>query len=153
MWQLYLKSNEGIAIKTSVNQLLETIIKAKEKIMVCTVRDLNYENDIWYHNKDYPFTSYNMLTPLIHKRIEFKQENELRLIHQIEETEYYENYWREQENKKGKNIRIDVENLVEEIYCAPSSDDNQIIRIKELIKKYGFKFEVKKSILSKEPYY
>lgn len=153
MWQLYLKSNEGIAIKTTVKRLEKSFIKTKEQIFCSNVRYIDYENDIWYHETYYPFTSYNMFMPLIHKRIEFQQEQELRLIHKIDFDDYSNNYWDKQPYEKGKNICVEINDLIEEIYCAPTSDEKQIEKIKELILEYSFDFKIKRSVLSKEPYF
>ncbi len=153
MWQLYLKSNEGIAIKTTVDRLINSFKKTKEQIFCSKVRYLDYEKDIWYHQTEYPITSYNMFIPLIHKRIEFQQEQELRLIHKVEFKEYSDNYWNNQPFEKGKNISVELNSLIEEIYFAPTSDEKQINRIKKIISENGFNFKYRKSVLSKEPYY
>jgi len=153
MWQLYLKSNEGIAIKSTVQKLIYSFRETEETIFCSKVRYLDYEKDIWFHKTEYPIESYNMFVPLIHKRIEFQQENELRLIHTIDIKNYSENYWNEQPIEKGKNIPAKLNDLIEKVYCAPTSDSYQIEKIHNLIEKYGFSFEIEKSALSNEPYY
>jgi len=153
MWKLYLKSNEGIAIRTTFERLKLAFVNTIEQVFCSQVRYLDYEKDIWYHETDYPHTSYNLFIPLIHKRIEFIQENELRLIHSIDYPEFSNEYWEKQPIEKGKNIRIDINVLVDEIYCAPTCDDYQISKIEGIIQKYGYEFDVKKSKLSSQPYY
>jgi len=153
MWRLYLTSNDGIAIKTTVDKLLDSFSNSKEKIYCSKVRYLDYENDVWYDEIDYPIGSYNMFIPLIHKRLEFKQEEEIRLIYKIEDVDDFDKFWKQQPNQNGKNIKVEIENLIDKVYTAPTSDDYQIDKIKQIISKYNFDFEVQKSNLSKEPYY
>lgn len=153
MWKLYLKSNEGIAIRTTVERLKLSFANTKELVFCSQVRYLDYEKDIWYHETDYPHTRYNMFIPLVHKRIEFIQENELRLIHSIDYREFSNDYWEKQPIEKGKNIRIDINVLVDEIYCAPTCDNYQTSKTERIIQRYGYKFNVKKYKLSSQPYY
>ena len=81
MWRLYLKSNDGVAIKSTVSNLHKSFINTREKLICSKIRYLDYDKDIWYHETEFPYRSYNLYTPLIHKRIEFKGEEELRLLY------------------------------------------------------------------------
>jgi len=155
MWKLYLKSNEGIAIKTTIAKLLKSFYSLIDDIFCSKIRYLDYEKEYWYDKDEYPFWEYNMFIPLVHKRIEFKQEAEIRLIHKVKVLKEIgiEKYWNQRPIEKGKFISADIEHLIENIYCPPTSDSNQIKKVEELISKYDFRFKVKKSKLSKEPYY
>jgi len=153
MWQLYLKSNEGIAIKTTVDRLLRSFSNTDEKILCSIIRYLDYENDKWYDKDEYPISSYNMFIPLVHKRREFKQEEEIRLINKIEKYRDLDKFWEQQPNRKGKNINVEIEKLIDIVYCPPTSDDYQIDEIRKIISKYNFDIKVLKSELSKKPYY
>jgi len=152
MWRLYLKSNEGVAIKTTVHKLLKSFSNTPEKIYCSKVRYLDYENDTWYDKTEYPYISYNMFIPIVHKKVEFKQEAEIRLINEIE-TDDLDKFWKRQPNQKGKNINVEVENLIDTVYSSPTSDKYQIKKIREIVSKYNFDFNIEKSELSNEPYY
>ena len=108
MWRLYLDSNEGIAIKTNVKKLINSFVETEDKINISKVRYLNYEKDIWYDAIQYPIKSYNMFIPLIHKREEFKQEEEVRLIHSIKNEFELDEFWNAQPFPNGRNISINV---------------------------------------------
>ena len=155
MWRLYLKSNEGVAIKTTTRKLLDSFNSTNETVLCSKIRYLDFEKDSWYHPIDYPRNAYNFFTPLIHKRIEFQQEAEIRLMHEIrgERDNDIDQFWAQQANEKGLNINVDVETLIEEVYSPPTSDDRQVEKIRSIISQKGFRFEVKRSILSNEPYY
>jgi hypothetical protein len=153
MWRLYLDSNEGIAIKTTIQNLLNSFIDTKNIIHISKVRYLNYDKDIWYDAKEYPVESYNMFVPLVHKRIEFKQEEEVRLIHSLNTDMSLDIFWGSQPYPNGMNIPINVNTLINEVFTPPTCDDTQIHRIKEIIEKYKFNFNIVKSGLSNQPYY
>jgi hypothetical protein len=153
MWRLYLDSNEGIAIKTTVAKLKNSFVETEEEINISKVRYLDYEVENWYDEVQYPIKSYNMFIPLVHKRIEFKQEEEVRLIHSIKTECELNEYWKAQPNPIGKKIAVNVANLVDSIYTPPTCDESQIEKVKKIVEKYNFNFKILKSGLSIEPYY
>lgn len=151
MWRLYLKDNDGVALKTTVQNLLDSFIETTEDIYCSLIRYIDYEKDIWL-----PPTvkGYNMFSPMLHKRSEFSHENELRLVHQIEyNNRDIDEFWRSQPKEKGKNISVNLNKLINIVYSAPTSNQFQISRIEEIIQKKGFDFKVEKSKLDNEPYY
>jgi hypothetical protein len=153
MWRLYLKDNEGVAIQTNKEKLTNTLNKISEEISVSKVRYLNYETDTWFDSKDYPHSSYNMIVPLVHKRIEFVHEQECRLFVQIQEAIDNENYWDNKPNEKGKLIQLDIVELIDKIYLPPTCDDKTENKIKKLADSLGYTFNFIKSKLSAEPFY
>jgi hypothetical protein len=153
MWRLYLDSNEGIAIKTTVGNLIKSFLATEESINISNVRYLNYETDIWYDAKSYPLESYNMFVPLVHKRIEFKHEEEIRLIHSIKTDLNLDEFWDSQPHDSGINISVNVNTLIDEIYTPPTCDDKQIIKVQNILDKYKFNFKIFKSGLTNNPYY
>ena len=153
MWRLYLKDNEGVAIQTTKERLTCILNKSLEDISISKIRYLNYETDVWYDSKEYPHSSYNMIVPLIHKRIEFVHENECRLFVQIQDAIDIENYWDSQPIEKGKLIQLNVPELIDKIYLPPTCDDKTENKIKDLANSLGFSFEFIKSKLSAEPLY
>lgn len=151
MWRLYLKSNNGVAIKSTISLLLGSLTDTVEEVYCSLIRYIDYEEDIWM-----PPTvkGYNMFAPILHKRKEFSHENELRLIHQIEyQNRDIEEYWSEQPKEKGKYIAVDLSKLISVIYSAPTSNQNQIAKIEQIVQKSGYDFKVEKSKLDNEPYY
>jgi hypothetical protein len=152
MWRIYLKDNEGVAIRTNKKRLNKVLSHAKEEIGVSKVRYLDYENDIFFHETDYPENRYNYLIPIFHKRNEFKHEEELRLYHHNFEREN-KGFWDSQPNEKGEFIKIDVCELIECVIFPPTTDKKTQEKIVKLTKEYGFDFNFKESQLSTQPYY
>lgn len=151
MWRLYLKDNDGVAIKTTLRNLLDSLINTEEEVYCSIVRYINYEEDIWLPPT---IKGYNMFAPIVHKRKEFSHENELRLIHQIDWCDLnIDEYWREQIKEKGKDIHVDLIKLINVVCTAPTSNEMQIAKIIHLVHKNGFDFQVEKSKLDNEPYY
>ena len=153
MWRLYLKTNEGIAIQSTVERLKQALIDYKEDIWISKVRYLDYEKDIWFHQDEYPNTGYNFFSPIIHKRLAFAHESELRIFQQINEAVGNEKYWENKPNHIGKQIPIDIENLIEKIILPPTSDEFVKNKVKGLLKKNGLNRRIEQSKLNEEPHY
>ena len=153
MWRLYLKDNEGVAIQSTARKVFETMDKAVEVIELSKIRYIDFDKQGWYHPTEYPHTSYNLIAPYFHKRIEFAYEQEYRIYHEIREAIKNEEYWDTQENHKGKFIKVDLRTLVDKIYLPPTADKKTVDRIKALTKQYDYDFDFAISKLQNEPYY
>lgn len=152
MWQLYLKDNEGIAVRTNAKKLYKSFQNTKEKIGISKVRYINYDTDVWFHATDFPIAGYNFYTPIIHKKIEFIHEKELRLYHHINDREKA-GYWDTQKIQGGELITVEVSTLVESIIFHPTADQAAKDQIISLTKAYGHDFKFESSRLSIDPYY
>ncbi len=81
MWESYVKDNEGVAIRSTCEKIHETLRVVDENLGISKVRYIDYDNEVFYHKTEYPIESYNLLVPLLHKRIEYKSENEFRIYY------------------------------------------------------------------------
>ncbi len=73
MWKLYLKSDEGIAVQSTYNKLLNSMHDSNDFMLL--VGAVNY---IDYNKEVIPFG--NAFYPYIHKRKSFEHERELRAV-------------------------------------------------------------------------
>ena len=153
MWRLYLKTNEGVAIKTTVSKLKESFLELDEDVFISRVRYLDFENDIWYHKYDYPITGYNMFSPMVHKRKAFIHENELRIFQKLQEPENDIDYWEKASNNIGKFIQCNIHNLIEKVILPPTADEKVERFVNNLMDKYSLKCPLDKSKLVDQPYY
>jgi len=153
MWQLYLKSNEGVAIQSRVGLVSKAFQNTKEGLFASKVRYIDYEKDIWGHAIEYPIANYNFFTALVHKRIEFKHEQEFRILGQIQSAFSDENYWESQDISKGKFVALDLRVLVERLVMPPTIDKRGAEKLSEICSDYGFQFNIARSRLSEPPYY
>ncbi len=152
MWSLYLKDNEGVAIKTNLSRLSNALNASKINIYGSKVRYINYDTAIFHHPTEFPYKYYSTLTPLFHKKIEFLHEKEFRLFNWDGDREK-EGYWGTQSEHKGELIPTDVLSLVETVVFHPKADDSTKSKYRELAEKYGFKFSFETSSLSNQIYY
>ena len=151
MWRLYMDNNDGIAIQTTGARITQAMEEAEEEIEMSKVRYIDYERDIWYHPENFPHRSYNMITPLIHKRAEFAHEQEFRLFHLIEEATRINEYW--QPGQHGKNISVNLDTLVERVCLHPTMSEPARIHVQNLMAATGLDKPVVFSQLSSRPYY
>lgn len=132
MWDLYLKSGEGIAIKTNVEKLINSI---NGEIYFGRVQYIDYLKDM---------VSNNIYETLFYKRSSFSHENEFRLISfESLETPYFEEY--------GGKVSCDLNQLIESIYIAPTSPGWFKDTVESVLKKYGINKPVIQSSLYDGP--
>jgi hypothetical protein len=155
MWKLYLKDNEGVAIRTTKKRLENSLKDAPEEILFSKIRYLDYENDVWFHAEEFPHNRYNTLVPLFHKRKEFAHEQELRAFHQVPfNHELRAKYWDDKPSQKGILIKVNVTELVEAIYFAPNVEDRIRSNIMLVANHQGYdNFVFKESVLQSKPYF
>jgi len=153
MWRLYLKSNEGVAIQSTVQRLHQSLDGFGEEIYITKVRYIDFDKDVWFHRELYPRKSYNIFTPIVHKRMAFAHESELRVFQQINEAVRNENYWDKKPNHMGNLIPTDIDNLIEKIILPPTADDDVKDKVVDLLKKYDLVRDIEQSKLNEEPTY
>jgi len=153
MWKTYLKSNEGVAIASTI-QSLTKCFKNPEAVYVGKVHYLDYNADVIGHD--------NFLRPVVCKRKSFEYENEVRAV--VWDGDRYKslldgkmldtatgNWKPEVTFEPGRDIAVDVDILVEEIYVAPTSPQWFHKLIEATLKTYGLERTVKQSSLAEDP--
>ncbi len=152
MWRLYLKSGEGVAVRSTYRRLIESLADYVPSVYVGEVKYIDYERDfIPEHNSFFPF---------VHKRRSFEHERELRAVRQ--ELAHATGT----EHKQAPQYRLDAEalasgltvpvrmtTLVERIYVAPGAPAWLRELVVSVTTKYGFPFEVNQSRLDADPVY
>ncbi|MDM8100930.1 DUF2971 domain-containing protein [Oceanobacillus oncorhynchi] len=141
MWDLYLPSNEGIAIKTNYHKLINSLME-NAPIYGGKVQYIDFENEM---------ASNNVFETLFYKRKSFNHENELRLI-RLEDPRIYFNEnsnkfrtftgkefkgYKQLDDGPGININFDVQNLIESIYIAPKAPGWFADVVRAILKKYN----------------
>lgn len=149
LWKLYLRSNEGIAIRSSFRRLKASFNGAEDDIYIGMVRYLDYnKQNIPEANLFYPFVS---------KRKSFEYEHELRalLYNQpsirrnadgklIMEKPPFEN---------GKYVSVNLKELIYKIYLAPTCSNWLKELVESIVKLYGIEVQVVRSSLDDSPMY
>lgn len=151
MWGAYLKDSEGVVIQTNVQSLIDSFSKSPLKIRSSVVRYLDYENDIYYHEQDYPHAGENTLIPLIHKKKEYRGEQEFRLFHEVEAAQHDEKYWDAQPSYKGMLIECGIVGVIEQIVFHPFIKEKPLELAMQLIGQYGLQDKVSQSSMTGIP--
>ncbi|MED4693774.1 DUF2971 domain-containing protein [Peribacillus frigoritolerans] len=159
MWDLYLSSSEGIAIKTNYKRLMGSQVDNRFFVYPGKVKYIDYHNEM---------ASLNVFETLFYKRKSFYHENELRLLaladpiiddgHNINS---YETYTGDKykgtvalDTEFGANLKWDLSKLIEAIYIAPKAPNWFASVVESVLIKYGLNdVEVIQSDLYKDLIY
>jgi hypothetical protein len=141
MWKLYAKTSEAIPIQSTYARLCECL---PEQVYVGKVHYINYETD--YMPETNAFYSF------VHKRKSFEHEQELRAVIQElprSDSGLLDNGKLNQES--GRLINIDLRNLVENIFVAPTAPAWFAKLVETVTRKYDLENAVTTSSLDKKP--
>jgi hypothetical protein len=146
MWDLYLKSDEGIAIQSTVGNLVESFNDTEEKLYIGKVNYIDFKKD-WIPEG-------NSFSPFIYKRKSFEHEKELRLLHQlnIPSNNGAIDYSAGSPVQFGKSISCDINTLIENIYVSPTSAEWFHELVNSMCKRLGLIKPVLQSDLKELPY-
>jgi hypothetical protein len=148
MWNLYVKSNEGIAIQSSIAALRSSTKETGYEIYIGKVEYLDYETEVMTggleEGERYPF---------FHKRKSFEHERELRLMIQDFKSAKSPIMYASPPHRDGIYVSVDLGSLIERIYLAPSCPKWQLGLLKSVTRKYGLNKEVIQSGLNEKPVY
>ena len=170
MWDNYSNHNSGIAIKTTVqklkNSLSDTMFDVfigKIKYLSPSAYDENY-TQIYLQSIINGLDLYKKWTyfPYFYKRKNFEYEREVRII--IDIDRYIEDVLRRfpgetisdpgfiesafpDSGENGKLYRVNVNMLIDKISTSPYADERITQEVKSAIQKYGYNFKVNPSTL------
>ena len=144
MWNLYLSSNAGIAVKTTYAKFRDSFVD-DEPVYVGSVKYIDYEKD--------KIPGLNMLAPYAHKRMSFEHEQEVRAV--VLKVADFSNPVSGGKSpiEMGIPIKIDISKLVSCIYVAPSSPTWFFDLVQAVVLRFGYDFEVVQSDMINEPVY
>jgi len=110
MWRLYCPTGEGVAIQTTYEKLVDSIA-SDPYLYIGQVTYLDYETD--------GFPSNNLFYPVMHKRISFAHEQEVRLVKTFSE------FWGLPTRIGPPGVVVDweAEPLIEAVYIDPYAPD------------------------------
>lgn len=129
MWRLYSENNKGIAIQTTLQNLVDSI--DDQRIFLSEVKYINF-SDEKLEPKDLLVNGH--LSPLL-KRKSFEHEKELRLFLQPEndlKSLSVPNY-----HYKHELIEVDISKLISKIYISPYATELFANSVKEVMRRFG----------------
>ncbi|QWH92201.1 DUF2971 domain-containing protein (plasmid) [Bacillus toyonensis] len=127
MWDLYSNGREGIAIQTTYNRLQKSLNNCEEEVFIGKVKYMD-------HIKENNFNR-NFVEPLFTKRVSFNHENEVRLVY-VNPTYDVCN-----ENVLGKNIKMDLIDLIEHVYIYPDAAPWFVEVVNAVLEKFNIKVQ------------
>lgn len=145
MWKLYLKSNEGIAIRSTFNRLKSCFKDENHDIHIGRVKYIDYEKD-WMPEG-------NTFYPFLHKRKSFEHELELRAVIQEVPSKDGKIDLSKPPFDEGVYVSVDLDVLIDRIYLAPTSPRWLFELVNSVTRKYELKKEVLQSTLDEVPVY
>lgn len=146
MWKIYSHGNEGIAIQSTYEGLIESLVSYEEYgVNIGLIKYIDYDKEIIPHN--------DVISTYIHKRKSFEHEKELRALVwtlQDNKNSFEENKYKDDD---GFYVPVDMEKLIDKIYVAPNAPNWVLEIIKDVVGKFELKKDVMRSSLASRPFY
>lgn len=138
LWKVYMKSDEGIAIQTTVKKLI-TVLEASNIDLPFDLASVNYDPSELPSMTTTPngttTVSFSVTEALFIKRPCFQYENELRVIVRLDEPK-----------STGFDCSdLDINSLIESIYVNPEAPHWVFLLVRDLAKSYKIEGKVYKS--------
>lgn len=151
MWTLYLRSQDGIAIRSTYQSFVDALAPSADfPAHIGLIRYIDYETE------GIPFVQ--AMFPMMHKRKSFEHEQELRALIwtlEVEATKNPEASYNPSNSAyyglSGLNVPINLDVLIDEIFVAPSAPSWIVDLVRALVARYGIKKAVKHSQLAALP--
>jgi hypothetical protein len=149
MWKLYLRTNEGVAIRSTFGRAKEGVGTDGPVVYGSSVAYLDYDRDV--------IPGHNLLCPFMCKRASFAHEQEVRFW--LWDGDEFANRITAADDpsvpgiplRAGVNVPVDLDKLVEAVYVAPTSPVWFYELVKAVLAKYGLRKEVINSSLDDDP--
>jgi len=146
LWKLFPKSDEGIAIKSNIGKLVQSL-ECKNSKNTIFVSSVTYGHEKVAARKINKPKSFSGDDAVFTKRKCFEHEKELRLVMYVNDIKTPV-----LSNETGAKIEVDLESMISEIIISPEAPPWIKDLVKRITKKYGSSFEIKQSTLNKLPF-
>jgi hypothetical protein len=141
MWKTYLKSDEGVAIKSSRGRLGSAVAKSEYGVWSVPVKYVDYMND--------DVVVPTRWAPFRYKRKSFEHERELRAMIFSDVTDEVGKVI-ESPSEYGLSVKADLNTLIDEIYVSPTAAAWFFQLVRNLAQKYELDKPVIQSSLKSE---
>jgi len=142
MWKLYSSSNESVCVRSTYRRLRLCLPQC---VFIGEVQYIDYDTEA--------FSPRNLLNYIMHKRLSFSHERELRAIFwEMDGTPEAQPYKGGIE-PSGLTIEVELPSLVERVYVNPTATPWFAKLVEDMTAKCGFSFPVAQSNLSTAPLY
>jgi len=148
LWKIYLKSDEGIAIQSTVDRLKESISRNEEfEVFIGEVIYVDYNT--------FAIPGGNLLAPFLYKRQSFEYEHELRALSsgmQYVISGGKVDMSAAEKAPPGLSITTDLDILIDKIYASPGAEAWFVQLLNSVCSHYNLTKEVAQSDLASKLY-
>jgi hypothetical protein len=133
MWRIYLNSDHGVAVRSSVTRLEASLAAAREALHIGKVSYLDYARE--------PVPAQHRLDPFFCKRNSFDYEREVRVVWLADDVVA----------DTGQYVAADLEQLIEKVIISPTAERWFGELVESVTGKYGLKLAIAASSLLEDP--
>lgn len=133
MWELYSTNNSGIAIQSTISDLMKC--GQDPEVQIGQVKYVDYENQF--------IPEGNLYYPFLYKRKSFEHEREIRLLVRDNTTLIGE----EPEFEHGCFKKVDLKQLINSIYLSPLMPEWEEKTVRNILNRLNINYKVIKSSL------
>ena len=142
MWKLYSSSNESVCVRSTYRRLRLCLPQC------VFVGEVNY---IDYDTQSFP--ARQMFNYIMHKRLSFSHERELRAIFWERSGDPESQPYKSKIEPSGLPIEVELPSLIEQVYVNPTAAPWFAKLVTDMTAKCGFSFPVSQSALASAPLY
>jgi len=142
MWDRYGRSHVGVAIRSTVQRLIDSLQSSPQDVFLAAVSYIDYDRT--------PIPLENALYPLVHKRASYSFERELRALTMFPSSQ--DGTYDLRNNPTGVLVPIDIMRLIEAIYVAPFAPDWFVRMVsRAVVTTLGAELPLRQSRLGEQP--
>ena len=145
MWKLYANDIYSVAIRSSLNRLINAFSVNNLKVCIGQISYVDYELAM--------IPEGHAFSRIVHKRLSFEHEKELRAIILLRENGLEENDSANVLLENGILVSVNLKTLIEQIYISPLAPKWFAETAKKAINNAGFNCEILHSKLNEDPIY
>lgn len=152
MWKIFLKTNNGIAIKSTIGNVINSLEKSEDEVFISKIEYRDFDKVTFEELRKEPQNqTFNgkgsSVSQFNYKRISFEHEREVRLFYIDQPIPHVIIDGVPREPLNFKRIDVDVDILINEIVIAPFAEDWFTELVRKLMIELKFNFTVSKSKL------
>jgi len=145
MWQLYAKTNEAVAIRSTYHKLRDLL---DDECHLGVVKYVDYDETA--------FSDYGDATPFVHKRLSFAHESELRAVILLMTGPFSYRGSTDFESMSappGVWKTLSLPDLIDDLFVAPTSPKWFHDLVSQVVERYELRKTVTQSRLDEEPFF
>jgi len=147
MWDLYLKSNQGLCIESSISDLELALEDSNQEIYLSKIEYADYREEILEDRMEQGIIT-DTLSPFLYKRKSFSHENEFRaIIHDppwvdsesgiVSSEDIRQSDLEESAYESGRTVNVDIQNLIDSIRISPEAEPWIFDLVKSVCNTHG----------------